>query len=505
MTRTKKFIYNTIATALLQIVNMAVGFILPKIMLVYYGSEINGLVSSITQFITYFSLVEAGLSSAAIYALYKPLADNDHKAISAVVTAAKRFYTLSGYIFVSLTAALAIIYPMFIKTEMLTAIEVGILVLILGVSGALDFFTLSKYRALLTADQKTYIISVASIAYIVLNLIITVVLAKLSVNIVVLKGVALCSVFLRTAILAIYVRIKYSYVNYKEPPNNKALDKRWDALFLQVLGTVQNATPVVLTTFLTTLKTVSVYTIFNMVLSGLNGLLSIFPRGLNASFGELLAKKQTEVLHKAYRDFEFTYYYMIAVIYSVAFLCIMSFVGIYTKNVRDANYNVPLYGILFVMNGLFYNIKTPQGMLVGSAGLYKETRWQTMAQAIIGIVFGTVLGIWLGLAGIMIGLILSNLYRDIDLIFFIPKYVTKLSPVETVGRVVRMFAVIGIVIVSAKFFPIQAENYFQWAVYAFVAMLYAMSVSIILALIFDRREFNSVLFRIKGMVGGKKK
>ena len=69
MTRTKKFIYNTIATALLQIVNMAVGFILPKIMLVYYGSEINGLVSSITQFITYFSLVEAGLSSAAIYAL----------------------------------------------------------------------------------------------------------------------------------------------------------------------------------------------------------------------------------------------------------------------------------------------------------------------------------------------------------------------------------------------------------------------------------------------------
>ena len=54
----------------------------------FYGSEINGLISSINQLL-YFSLVEAGLSGAAIYALYKPLADNDYKAINGVITAAK--------------------------------------------------------------------------------------------------------------------------------------------------------------------------------------------------------------------------------------------------------------------------------------------------------------------------------------------------------------------------------------------------------------------------------
>ena len=73
MSRTKKFLYNSISTGFFQIVLMISGLITPRIMLKYYGSEINGLISSINQFIVYFNLVEAGLSGAAIYALYKPL------------------------------------------------------------------------------------------------------------------------------------------------------------------------------------------------------------------------------------------------------------------------------------------------------------------------------------------------------------------------------------------------------------------------------------------------
>ena len=79
--RSKKFFYNTLFMALLQLVNIPAALIVPRIMLLFYGSEINGLVSSIYQVINYFTLVEAGLSAAAIYALYKPLAEGDNKRI----------------------------------------------------------------------------------------------------------------------------------------------------------------------------------------------------------------------------------------------------------------------------------------------------------------------------------------------------------------------------------------------------------------------------------------
>ncbi|NLL44644.1 MAG: hypothetical protein GX247_03140, partial [Mollicutes bacterium] len=319
MTRTKKFIYNSLSTAFYEIVVMIAGFITPRIMLKYYGSEINGLVSSINQFIKYFNLVEAGLSSAAIYALYKPLAEKNHKAINSIISAAKKFYTQSGYIFVSLTIGLAALYPYFVKTDMLTPLYVGILVLILGTNGALEFFTLSKYRVLLTADQKTYVISLASIVYLVLNTIIVVILGTMQVNIVLLRLGVLLSIFLRSFILMIYVRIKYKFINYREKPNTQALAKRWDALYLQILGAIHTGAPVVILTIVTrNLMLVSVYTVFNMVISGIMGILGIFRSGLSASFGDVIAREEDKTLQRSYTEFEFSYYALITIVYSIA-------------------------------------------------------------------------------------------------------------------------------------------------------------------------------------------
>ena len=41
---------------------------------VAYGSDVNGLVSSITQFLGYIALVEGGVGGVIRAALYKPLA-----------------------------------------------------------------------------------------------------------------------------------------------------------------------------------------------------------------------------------------------------------------------------------------------------------------------------------------------------------------------------------------------------------------------------------------------
>ena len=153
MNRSKKFLYNTVTSAMYQIIVFIVGIILTRVMLVHYGSEINGLVSSITQMITYLSLVEAGISSATVYALYKPLSTEDYPAISRIVSAAKKFYYQSGALFVGLVVIMAGIYAVSVKVTDLPPLWIGVLVIILGASGYLDFFTLAKYRAILTADH----------------------------------------------------------------------------------------------------------------------------------------------------------------------------------------------------------------------------------------------------------------------------------------------------------------------------------------------------------------
>lgn len=499
MTRTEKFLKNSASTALLQVVTMASGFIIPKVMLMVYGSEINGLVSSINQFIKYFMLVEAGLSAAVVYSLYKPLVENNYEKISSIVTAAKNFYNYSGFIFVGLTVGLAVIYPFFVSTVKLSSIEIGVLVLVLGVSGALEFFTLAKYRAILTADQKVYVISLASIVFVVVNTASIAILSYFDVNIVLVMAIALTAVFLRSYILYFFVKKNYSYLNYNAIPDNSALSKRWDALYLQILGVFHTGIPIVLATIFTDLKMVSVFVVYNLVVAGVNSILSIFISGVSSTFGDLIARKEILRFQRAYNDFELLYYLLIAGAYGVTFVMIMPFILLYTQGVTDTNYNLPWIGFLMVLNGLMFNMKTPQGMLVISAGLYKETRWQTTTQAMIMLIFGIVLGKMYGLYGILIASILSNLYRDIDLVYFIPKYVTKLPKKNTVYRITAVCIITALIYIPYLYIHINISSFFMWIIMTLGVMLYALIIIVIYIVVFERKTLNGLKERIKNL------
>ena len=130
--RTKKFFYNSVSTAINQVIIIASGFITPLVMLNYYGSEVNGLVTSVSQFIVYFNLVEVGLSGASIYALYKPLSEKNIKGINSIISASNKFYIKAGFIFLGLVISLAFLYPFFIATKVLDPVAICFLVIVLG-------------------------------------------------------------------------------------------------------------------------------------------------------------------------------------------------------------------------------------------------------------------------------------------------------------------------------------------------------------------------------------
>lgn len=498
--RTRKFLINSVTAALGEVVLFLAGIVTPRVILACYGSEINGLVTSITQIVSYFTLVEAGLAGAAVYALYKPLADSDQAGISRIVSATKRFYTRSGLIFTALTVVAAVAYPLYIRTEHLSMEEVGVLVLILGMNGALDFFTLGKYRALLTADQKLYVLSLGSIVHQIIYTLIVCVFAKQGVSIVILRLIAVSSITVRSLILAIYCRKRYPWINYRAEPNFKALDKRWSAFYLQILGVIQSSAPVlILTLVLRDLKLISVYSVYNMVVSGVGSVTGIFSSGLSSSFGDVIARKEQAVLQKAYREFEFAFYSVITVLYSIAAATILPFISIYTKGITDAEYHLPITAMLFVINGFLYNFKTPQGMLVISAGLYKETRGQTTTQGAIALIGGLILAPSAGLNGVLAAVILSNLYRTIDLLFFIPKHVTKLPVKSTAIRLLRMCVLFTLIVTPVRLLTIPVQGYFQWVVFACAVAIYAILLTLLFAWLFEREELKNLMKRLRSL------
>ena len=80
--RTRKLYFNTVGALAYRLVMVVSGFILPRFFLVAYGSNINGLVNSISSFLGFIALADLGVSSVVESSFYGPLAKNQRKETS---------------------------------------------------------------------------------------------------------------------------------------------------------------------------------------------------------------------------------------------------------------------------------------------------------------------------------------------------------------------------------------------------------------------------------------
>ena len=108
---------NTFANIIHQIISIICGFIIPQIIINYFGSSVNGLVSSLSQFLSYIALIEGGITGVLKAKLYKPLYEKNQEKISSIVKTANSFYHKIAYIFIIYSIILSLIYPVIFKTD----------------------------------------------------------------------------------------------------------------------------------------------------------------------------------------------------------------------------------------------------------------------------------------------------------------------------------------------------------------------------------------------------
>ena len=143
---------NSLSSLVYQLVVLVCGFILPRLIIGYYGSAVYGLVASITQFLGIIALLELGMGAVVPASLYKPLANKDDAAISKVVVSSERFYRKIALLMVIYVIGLTIFYPTIVN-QFSFWFTASLVVIIASSTFAQYYFGIS-YSLLLTADQK---------------------------------------------------------------------------------------------------------------------------------------------------------------------------------------------------------------------------------------------------------------------------------------------------------------------------------------------------------------
>lgn len=508
--RTGRFVKNTLATAAYHIVAMLLGLITPRLMMLHYGSGVNGLIVSITDFLTYFRMVDAGLAAASIYALYEPLAKEDHSAVSGVISAVRIFYLQAGWLFSAITIAFAFIYPFVVPVMgadgiAMSHLSIMLLILAMGLSGALEFFMLSRYRVLLNADQRTFVISLVSMISLILRIAIIVVLPSLGMDVISVHLLASLTIILRPLILLRYTAKHYPKVDPFAPPRKSALNRRGDALLFELTDVFMQGAGVILVTLITRdTAIISVYGVYHMVTVGLGSVLKMGTTGIYAIFGNLLVSGDHPRFQRAYRDFECLYQVICATLYGVAGVLIMPFVRIYTYDISDANYDAPILALLIILEALTYQCRAPLDLMIPASGAFRGQRKQSIVQIVVTLVLGVsfgLMGLTLGnsqaVCGVILGVIMGNVVRLLMQLAFVPKQIIKRSGRENARRIACMF--IAVVFISvACLLLIELPRWLdEWVLYALFLVPVAAVISFVFAWLFDPVAFRSLIRRLR--------
>ena len=199
---------NIACSVLLQLVHGICGLILPRFVLRSFGSEVNGLVASVTQLLSYAVLLEGGIGGVMRAALYKPLANDDHAGVSAIFHQISRTFRKISLIFIGCALLLSVCMKFFVNTQY-DWFYVFTMVLILSAHTFFSYYVGIPYRLLMTADQKLYILNATQIITTILNLLLCLLVIHFGGSIHMVKLTTVIVFLLNPLVQWLYVKRHY--------------------------------------------------------------------------------------------------------------------------------------------------------------------------------------------------------------------------------------------------------------------------------------------------------
>ncbi|MDD5946177.1 MAG: polysaccharide biosynthesis C-terminal domain-containing protein [Oscillospiraceae bacterium] len=494
--RGKKLALNTVTSLLLQITSVVSGFILPRLILGAFGSNVNGLVNSISQFLGVITLLDLGVGAVVQSSLYKPLADKNKNEVSKIYSSASKFFKRLAMILLVYVCVLLFVYPLIVNKDFGFFYSATLIAAICISSFAQYYFGIVN-SLLLSADQKGYIQYTAQIITIVLNTIACAILIYLGCSIQIVKLTTSLVFLLKPLYLVPYVKKHYCIdksIKYTEEP----IKQKWNGMAQHFAAYVLSGTDSIVLTLFSSLANVSIYSVYHLAIAGVKNALLSMTNGFQSLIGEMLAKKETEKLNNFFGYVEWILHTGTTLAFGCTGVLLVSFVRVYTNGIDDADYIQPLFAILITIANAGHCLRLPYNIMILAAGHYKQTQSNYIIAMILNIVISiATVKLW-GLIGVAIGTLIAMFYQTVWMAWYDSKNIIN-WPFKTFLKQCGVDAITVIIASLATFkIPLLSVSYHAWFIQAIEVFAIWCVIVMIINLIFYKDKLSAAFAKISG-------
>lgn len=505
MNARKKGTVNLITSLVYKVITVAIGLIIPKLFITTYGSEINGLQSSVTQIFTYISLIEGGIGAATLQALYAPVANDDRKKINAYLSATSVYYNWIGVIYFILLSIIGVGYALVVPVHGYSFGFVFMYIIFSGALTGINFFYLGKLKLLLSAKGDEYLVTVLTMCTFLATSTMKIILIGMGVNIVILQA---CYLIINLLVTFIYYQIakkKYPWLSFKETPDNTCIEQKNSVLIHRISSMIFQNIDVMLLTFICGLKVVSIYTIYKMVVNTVTTITATIGDSVNFIFGQTYNVGENKTKYCIIIDVFNVYYSAISfALFSVMFVLIIPFLSIYTKGM-DQNYIYVALPYLYISIELLSVGREAMMRTIEVAGHFRKTQWRAVAECIINLIV-SILAIFVcknffgdvgGLYGALIGTIAAMLYRTIDINIYANKHILHRSCLKSFWIMsVNLITMLFTMLVMKPLVGV-CNSYFSFLLMGICVTPIVLIISLFVQSLLNRKESKIMLHYLR--------
>lgn len=496
MKRSKKLLYNTISSTVLQFVVAVCGLILPKLYLSAYGTKVNGLISSISHFLSVISFVEMGIGAVIASSLYKPIAEDDIDQISKIVTSGCNFYRRIAVVLSIYVLFLTVFFSITVGREFGWTYTTA-LVLIISISTLAQYLFGIMDQTFLNAAQMGYVHTTIRTVALLLNALLTYMLINIGANIHMVKLVSSC-VFVMQPVTIRIILNKHYRINRNKKYETEPIKQKWNGAAQHISYVVLESADTIVLTCFSSLVNVSIYSLYYAIVSGIKQLINAFTRGMQHYIGDMIARNEKETLQTTFVYIEAFIHFASVFMFSCVGVLIIPFMRVYTKGISDANYIQPFFAIILVLANTIHTLRIPYSMLIMAAGHYKQTQncyfISTAINLISSIIF---VNIW-GLVGVAMGTLLAMSYQTIWMIRYVSKNILKISILKTLKQFVVDAGCFLIIVLITSLFSSECLTFISWTILAIKVGIVSICVIALVLFLFYRKELL-LLIKRKGI------
>lgn len=409
--RTRNASRNIVFGFLLKIYQIIVPFIMRTAMIYLLGAQYLGLNSLFASILQVLNLAEMGVGSAMVYSMYKPIAEDDHKTICALMALYKKYYTVIGTVILAVGGVLTPFIPFLIKMDTVPQ-DVNVYVLYLLNLGAtvLSYWLFAYKNCLLSAYQRTDIISKISILSSTVTYILQFGILYFFRSFYAYTVIVLMVGIINNIVTAVIVNRMYpSYYPAGKLDNKvvRRINQSVRDLFTSKLGAVvyDSADTIVISAFLG-MEVLAIFQNYFFILTSVTGIITIIFTACTAGIGNSIIVETKEKNFNDLKNFTFIICW-IGGVCSACLLCLYQpFMKLWVG--EKLMFDMPA---VVCMSVYFFvrQINSLLNLYKDASGMWHEDRYRPLVCAIVNLVLNLILVQVIGIYGVLLSTVLTIL------------------------------------------------------------------------------------------------